>query len=621
MCGWVGQFGRAPAEGQLRRAGGTLETRGPDGEGQRVCQGGPIPYGVAHRRLSILDISPAGAQPMLAEDAGVCLAYNGEIYNSPELRAELEAGGVRFRSRSDTEVLLRGWIEWGEEVLQRIEGIFSFALVDERRGRVLMARDRLGVKPLYWAESEGRLYAGSAPRALLALDPDLGRDIDEVALAQFLALLWIPHPRTPWRQVRKLPPGHAIRMDLTGSEVFRYWEPPTGEGAEIEPEELLARLRTASARQLLSDVPVGVLFSGGLDSTLILALAREASRSELTAYTAGFDEESRRLEITPDDLEYARLVARGMEGLDLAEVVVDSSADRFVDELGYHFDDPVAEPMAITLHRICQGAGTKVLLSGMGGEELFAGYPRHRLLSLARKAAGAPRALTGPLSRVAGALSGARPGPMHASRRNLQKLVRAIGDPRPTHYWRMLSQLTYREVEALVPGAAAEAWDELDAQSPRLADTSLAEALAFDRAQFLPNLNLLTVDKASMATGVELRVPLLDEAVVDVVYSADPSGFVRSGVTKWPLKEAARGLIPDEVIDRPKSGFSAPVRAWFQVGDRERLNERVEVAVDAGLVRAEGAMQVLRAATTGRADLALAAWALVCLGTWYENHG
>lgn len=558
---------------------------------------------------------------MFEEDTCTCVAYNGEIYNSPELRTELEAAGVRFRSSSDTEVLLRGWIEWGDEVLQRIEGIFSFVLVDEKRGRVLMARDRLGVKPLYWAESDGRLYAGSAPRALLALEPGLGAQLDPVALAQFLALLWIPHPRTPWNAVRKLPPGHAIRMDAAGLEVFRYWDPPLVERGEIEPDELAERLRTACGRQLLSDVPVGVLFSGGLDSTLILALAREESASELKAFTAGFDHASRRLEITPDDLQYARLVADRMGSLELEEVMIDTSADRFVDDLGYHFDDPVAEPMAVTLHRICQGTGTKVLLSGMGGEELFAGYPRHRMLAAARKAAGIPAIARRVPARAAGFLYGARPGPLHAARRNLQKLLRAIGDERPPHYWRMLSQLTYHEVESLIPGSAADAWDELDAQTPRLAETSLAEALAFDREQFLPNLNLLTVDKASMATSVELRVPLLDEGVVDLAYRSNPSGLIRSGVTKWPLKEAARGLIPDEVIDRSKSGFSAPVRAWFQLGDRDRLYGRVEVAVDAGLVSGDSARRIVHSAATGRADVSLAAWALVCLGAWYEHHG
>src|SRR3974390_1209371 len=223
MCGWVGVFGSHVTEPVLRAAADTLATRGPDGFGERAVTDGRLPFGVAHRRLSILDLSSAAAQPMHDAERGVTLVYNGELYNSPDLRTELVAFGHRFRSTSDTEVLLRGYIEWGDAVLSRIEGIFSFALVDERDGRVLLARDRFGVKPLYWTEHQGVIVAGSAPRALFALQPGLDRCIDRVAVAQFLTLLWIPHPRTPWANIHKLPPAHALSFDGRTTSLWRYW--------------------------------------------------------------------------------------------------------------------------------------------------------------------------------------------------------------------------------------------------------------------------------------------------------------------------------------------------------------------------------------------------------------
>ncbi len=624
MCGWVGAFGAEVTPEALRRAGDTLATRGPDSFAERTVDrsGARWPYGVAHRRLSIIDLSPTGAQPMVDDDRGVSLVYNGELYNSPALRSELQAQGHRFRGTSDTEVLLRGWIEWGDAVLERIEGIFSFALVDERDGRALLARDRLGVKPLYWAEHGGVLYAGSAPRALLALQPALGRDHDRVAIAQFLTLLWIPHPRTPWRAIHKLPPAHALSFDGTAARAWRYWQPPTEAGAALAADELLATIRDATDRQLLSDVPVGLLFSGGLDSTILLELmTQHYGDAELAALTAGFDAASQKLEMVPDDTRYAREVAAAMPEVQLTEVEIDLDAERDLDALSPFFDDPVADPAAITLHRLCRASPHKVLLSGVGGEELWAGYPRHGNLPVARRAAALPRSVRRALATASPALLGATPGPGYAARRNAQKLARAVGDQRPPHYWRMMAQLTFDELASLVPGAANLAHEELDAQSTPLAATTLADALAFDRAQFLPNLNLAYVDKSSMATSVEVRVPLLDEVVVRPTYAAPADSFIVDGTTKVPLRAAALGVVPDAIVDRPKSGFGGPARAWFQGAPGDRLGERIDAVADAGLVSRRAARKIHRAAATGRADVALAAWALVCLQSWHEHHG
>ncbi|MDP9387247.1 MAG: asparagine synthase (glutamine-hydrolyzing) [Actinomycetota bacterium] len=621
MCGWVGVFGTTEHEADLRRAAATLATRGPDGSGERVVSTGPLPAGLAHRRLAILDPTPAGAQPMHDPERGVSVVYNGEIYNSPQLRRELEARGARFRSGTDTEVLLLGWAEWGDEVLHRIEGIFSFALLDERRGRALLARDRLGVKPLYWAEVDGRVVAGSAPRAILSLRPELRYGLDHVALAQFLTLLWVPHPRTPWAGIRKLAPGSALTLEDGHVRQWRHWShPPAGEHA-LDPTVLREALSTATARQLLSDVPVGLLLSGGLDSTILLELMAVAGGDvDLHALTAGYDPASQRLEINPDDTEYARLAASRHPRVHLTEVEIGGDAADDLDELSLHFDDPVADPAAISLYRLARASATKVLLSGVGGEELFAGYPRHLALGLARRAARLPIPVRRLVAAGSPALHGGQPGPLHGARRNAQKLSRAVGDERPPHYWRMMAQLTHAEVEALMPGCADAALDELDGHSSPLTSTSLSEALAFDRAQFLPNLNLAYVDKAAMAAGVEVRVPLLDEAVVAAAGSADPATFIEDGVTKVPLRRAAAGLVPHDIVHRPKSGFGGPARGWFQGERSAGLRQRVEAVADAGLVCRDAALRLFGDAASGRQDSALAAWALVCLQAWHAEH-
>lgn len=621
MCGWVAIFGRPTTEGVLRAAADTLASRGPDGSGERVVNDGPMAIGLGHRRLAILDPSPAGAQPMYNADAGVSVVYNGEIYNSPELRRELEARGVSFRSTCDTEVLLLGWAEWGDAVLDRIEGIFSFALVDERRGRALLARDRLGVKPLYWARDGDAIVAGSAPRAILSLCPQLRGDLDHVAIAQFLTLLWVPHPRTPWAAIHKLPPGSAVSIDRGLTREWRYWSPPARGEDALEPGALRDLIEKATTRQLLSDVPVGLLLSGGLDSTLLLAfMARFYGDAELQATTASYDALAQRLEIVPDDLEYARQAAAAHREVALHEVLIGDDGGAGLSDLTYHFDDPVADPAAITLFRLAQTCPTKVLLSGVGAEELFAGYPRHLALGRARAGARLPASLRRAASACAPLLRGGTPGLFYGGRRNLQKLTRSLGGGAPPHYWRMLAQLTLTEAESLIPGFAAEAFGELDAQSSPLTATSRADALAFDRDQYLPNLNLAYVDKASMAAGVEVRVPLLDDRVVAAASTAHCGTFIDGRASKAPLREAARGLVVPAIIERPKSGFGGPVRSWLQGPKRDALWDRIDAAASVGLVDRQAARHVFDSASTGRCDNALAAWALVCLEAWHSEH-
>lgn len=620
MCGWIGVFGSLEDRQNLHVAAETLASRGPDGCGERIISGGPLQAGLAHRRLAILDPTPAGAQPMYDGESCTSVVHNGEIYNFVELRAQLEAKGARFYSDSDTEVLLKGWTVWGDGLLDRIQGIFSFALVDESAGKILMARDRLGVKPLYWAKTTEGLVAGSAPRAILALRPELRGELDLLALAQYLTLLWIPHPRTPWKGVHKLPPGTALAYERGQLRQWRYWRP--SEGGHIEPktDNLREALEQATVAQLVSDVPIGILLSGGLDSTLLLSFMARHHHGELHALTAGFDLSSQRLEITPDDAHYARTVAAAYPEVTLTSVELDRCTSAAIDDLSFHFDDPVADPAAISLYSLAQASSTKVLISGVGGEELFAGYPRHLGLSTARRVAKLPVSVRALASRCSPALLGGQPGPGYAARRNAQKLIRAVAEGKRPHYWRMMSQLTMAELESLMPGCASEAFQELDGQTSLLEDSGLEEALSFDLSQFLPNLNLAYVDKAAMAAGVEVRVPLLDESLVELVTAFDPALLVDGSIGKVPLRRAARGLIPDAIVGRPKSGFGAPVRAWFRGKGGSALRERIAAAGETGLVDRAAALRLVDRVEAGKVDSALAAWALVCLEAWWIEH-
>lgn len=622
MCGWIAVLGKPVTQESILGATELMASRGPDGSGIRMLTGPSVVGSLGHRRLAILDVTAAGAQPMHDPDTGRTIVYNGEVYNSPALRRELIQRGHRFRSASDTEVILRGWLEWGNQVLDRIEGIFSLCLVNEKTGEVLLARDRLGVKPLYWTYDDGCLIAGSAPRSLLHIQPQLRRKVDRVAIAEFLALAWIPHPRTPWVGIKKLEPGSAISLVDGALRKWSYWKPPAQDDSALDPADLRGALENATDRQLLSDVPVGLLFSGGLDSSLLLEfMVQRYGTEKLEALTASYDPDAQKLEIAPDDLLYARRAAEQHESVVLHPVSLGQDADTDVDLLAFHFDDPVADPAAISLYRLVASSSCKVLLSGVGGEELFAGYPRHQGLGLARRAAVAPslaRRLGGRAGRL---LMGGRPGPLYGARRNAQKLSRAIGDRTPPHYWRMMSQFTFDELNGLLPDAAPAAWDELDSLSAPLSECTLDDALSFDRDQFLPNLNLAYVDKASMAVGVEVRVPFLDESVVDRAFAASVQGLIQNGVTKAPLKRAARGVVMDTIIDRPKSGFGGPARSWFRGASGSTLPDRIASVADAGLVDRNAAIQISRAASVGSFDAALSAWALVCLHAWYVAHG
>ncbi len=654
MCGIVGfqgSFDRALLERMTR----AVAHRGPDGSGTEFR---PLPSGrvtgLGHRRLAIIDLSPAGAQPMCVpatvspgdESGQVTIVFNGEIYNYRELRAELVAQGVHFRGHSDTEVLLQLYLRDGVGMMAQLNGIFAFAIHDERvRGRpaeiphggLLIARDQMGVKPLYYAATDRGLLFASEIKALLE-DPGLSREIDPVALHNTLAYLWSPAPRTMLAAVRKLEPGMAMVVaDGVITRQWRFYDMPyagrRSDATEAElAEQLTAHLRTAVERQLVADVPVGAFLSGGLDSSAIVAMMREVRPGEriqcFTIGIAGMDE----VEGNPNDLPYARQVARHLD-VDLHEIEVQPDAIARLPELVALLDEPQADPAPINALMIAEQAramGIPVLLSGAGGDDLFGGYRRHWALSVEHRWSWLPQPIRATLQGAASAvMSGDGYGQSVPAVRRLSKMFAHAGadaDRRLAGYFtwsteRLRRGLYTREFGARM--AAVDTAEPLLASLARIADEHdpLQRMLYLEARHFLADHNLNYTDRAGMAVGVEVRVPLLDLDLVEFATTV-PSRFKQQGnVGKAIFKKAMEPYLPHDVIYRPKSGFGVPLRRWLHVELRGLVDDTLsETSLRRrGYFDPAAVAQLRRLDAAGRVDAAYTLFALVCIELWFRR--
>jgi asparagine synthase (glutamine-hydrolysing) len=630
MCGLVATFGPTWADpAGLERACRAIAHRGPDGEGTWRGRAGPLLADLGHRRLAIVDPSPAGAQPMCSEDGALAVTYNGELYNYPELRAHLEARGHRFRTRCDTEALLHGYREWGVGLAARLQGMFAFVLVDQAAGVAVAARDRLGVKPLYWARTRDRTSFASEPKALLLLDDGLEVAADPMAVAAVLTLLWVPHPRTSFRGVEKLSPGHQVVIRDGAVRVERYWDlvqawkEQQAAGGRAGPEALAGALQDAVRAQLLADVPVGVLLSGGLDSCFVLELMSRVSRQPgIPTVAVGYERRAQAHEFLPDDADWARRFAGRLPAVDHDELILDGEHWKHADGLSWHLDDLVADPAALSMHLMCQAArpGAKVLLSGVGAEELLAGYPRYLALGSIERLRSAPLALRRALRLLLRAVPASRPGPLLALRRNAHKYAEVL--TQPDHWFHFFSYHTERGLGRLLgdPRLAGELFAWLRAREEPMAGLPARErATLVDLSDFLPNLNLSYVDKASMASSVEVRVPVVDERMVETAACLPEDCFVADGITKRGLKLAAEAYLPREFIYRRKAGLGGPVRYWVAASMGGALDDRVADLAARGWVDRRAADELVDSHRRGRADRALACWAMYSLSLWAER--
>jgi asparagine synthase (glutamine-hydrolysing) len=615
MCGIAGKFNlddRPIDLGLLARMAERLSHRGPDDAGYHVS--GPI--GLASRRLSIIDLA-TGRQPISNEDGTVWVVLNGEIYNFVELRATLERRGHCFRTRTDTEVIVHLYEDEGPGLLEHLRGMFAFALWDVRRRQLLLARDRLGEKPLFYAHRPGRALLFASELKSLLVDPEIQPSINLAAVDQYLSLLYIPAPATIFSEIKKLPAGHYLTCTEQGIEVHEYWDvplPPEGEEDRLDEESLRAQLREAVRIQLRSDVPLGAFLSGGIDSTTVVAAMSDDLGPEVVTCSVGFPEEGY------NELAHAQTVAECL-GSRHQSRVVGPPARELIERLSWHFDEPFGDSSAVPTWEVSGLARerVKVALSGDGGDELFGGYARHATekwehalrrcgrvaaWTMARVAAGLPAGLTGrnALTRLAGPPDQACAVKFQFGRGapQLKARIYAAG---------------FRDAIATIDPLAPfkQAYARAGKVDP------LNRILYVDLKTYLADDILVKVDRMSMAHGLEVRAPFLDHRLVEMVARLPGRTKVPGLATKPLLRAALDGRVPRTAWDRPKHGFTAPIGLWLRNGLRDCVEERLFSRSSLGrdLFDPKSLRRLWEDHLTGRGEHAHEIWMLLMLETWY----
>jgi len=615
MCGICGLAGPGADVETARRMNARLVHRGPDSEGSFDGEG----VALAMRRLSIIDLE-GGDQPISGEDGNVTVIQNGEIYNYRELRAELERAGHRFRTHSDTEVLVHLYEQHGEGFAERLRGMFAIALWDARERRLLLARDRFGIKPLFYRLADGTLSFASELKALLE-QPGFSREIDPRAVAAYLAFNSIPAPLTIFSEAHKLPPGTLARWQGGELTMRRYARPePVPEGeTRRRPEgalagELREALRDSVRAHLVADVPVGVLLSGGVDSAGLAALASGQQGDPVKTFSVGFEEASF------DELERARLVAERY-GTDHHEIVLRPDAVELFPKLVEAFDEPFGDSSALPTYLVSELAAgeVKVALSGEGGDELFGGYYTYVADLLAARV-GRLAALAAPLAELLPS-SDAKVSFDYKAKR----FARGAGLPplERHHAWK---EIFSREAQTGLLGGRDPGWDPLDLYRERYAETAGAEPLArlqdVDLGIYLVDDLLVKTDRSSMAHSLELRVPFLDNEVAAAALGLATPLKVRGLAKKRLLRRALAPLLPKEILRAPKQGFSIPVAAWLrgplQGFARETLS--AETLTRQGWLDPAIVTGLLDRHCSGQEDLSRQLWGLIGFTLWFDRY-
>jgi asparagine synthase (glutamine-hydrolysing) len=641
MCGIAGLISINPEQriGAMLKA---IEHRGrddegvwtsawTDGAGRRACLG--------HRRLAIIDTSSAGHQPMLSADGRFSVTFNGEIYNYRELRRRLEGQGREFRTDTDTEVMLEAFAEWGVEgALLHLNGMFAFAVWDESERTLTLARDRLGIKPLFYAETEdeegGSFVFGSEAKAILAsglVKPEL----DLEGLNQQLTFLWTPDPHTLFRGIRRLPPAHVLTWRDGETQMREWWdvsfdEVEEGRSEEWWRERVLETLERVVGMEMVADVPLGAFLSGGVDSSVIAALMkRHGGGRRVSTYTVGIEDEDLRFDIIPSDVPWARRVGRLLDA-DYHETMLRPDVAGLLPMLVRHMEMPLID-MAIPSYLVSREARETltVMLSGMGGDEVFAGYPRQLAMSLAGALDPVPTALRRPAMRaVASALPGGRPGRLTAPLRNAKKFAQSAALDFESRYMGFGTYFTDEAKRRLYTDETREGVGDADAYYMhrryfgRCARSApLNRLLYVDLKTFLPCLNLDYTDRTSMAATLEVRVPFLNHELVELAARMPPRLKLRGLKRKYILKRAAESMLPREVVWRRKAGFGAPIRAWLRGPLRPLVDELLseDVVRARGLFRPGEVRRVVESNLSGREDFNLQVLQLLTLEMWQRE--
>jgi asparagine synthase (glutamine-hydrolysing) len=615
--------------------------RGPDDVGfwEHYFPDGTY-VGLGSRRLAILDLSSSGHMPMANEDGTIWITYNGEIYNFAELRQELMTKGHTLRSNTDTEVILHLYEEEGFECVRRLSGMFAFAICDLRSSTLFFARDHFGIKPLYYVHRGRHLAFASEVKALLQL-PEIRPELDLEALHQYLTFLWVPDPQTMFRDVYKLPAGHYAVFKDGNLRIVQYWDlafPPNDADYTFTQAELVEEIRKRFCHsvhsQMISDVPIGAFLSAGLDSSSIVAIMAQAAGEPVRTYTITFPSKYRVGETTLDDPAVASLVAQRF-GCDHHEIVVKPQLAELLPKLIWHMDEPVSDPAIITAYLVCQEARrtVTVLLSGIGGDEIFAGYRKYYAHYWAQAYRRIPTLLRQFLIEpVISGLPSLRGTPFKGLVRLAKKMARSASlSPQDA----FLMNCTYLDEAQKTRLYSPDLRARLDGKDPwqrhrdyfdRVSQADfLNQMLYLDVKAFMASLNLTYNDKMSMASSVEVRVPFLDRELVEfVAWHVPPhlklNGFVRP-TTKYIFRKVMQGILPGEVLRQPKTGFGAPVDYWLAYDLRDRVDDLLseDRIQKRGYFQPSAVRQLIKEHRSGRRDWSMQIWQLLTLEIWLET--
>jgi asparagine synthase (glutamine-hydrolysing) len=629
MCGI---YGYATRNGKidpriLCTMGRALAHRGPDDEGETIDNAGPTCIGLGHKRLSIIDLSSAGKQPMCNEDGTVWVTLNGEIYNYRELRKELEENGHRFRSHSDTEVIVHLYEETGLGCLDRLNGMFAFAIWDAKEKSLLLTRDRVGKKPLHYCVTRGEIIFASEIKAMLR-HPDVSRDLDLRALSKYLAYEYVPAPDSIFQSIKKLEPGHYLLYRDGAVQCAPYWRIPIGEEPVRDRseagcvEELRALLDGAVRRRLLADVPVGLFVSGGLDSGIVAAFAARA-KDRLECFSIGFDEPSF------DESDYAKQIAKSLGITHHVRIFDAREMLKLVQGLPQILDEPLADPSILPLYLLSSFAAErmKVVLSGDGGDELFAGYQTFQAHKLMEYYQTIPEILRQGIRRLASHLPVSH-GYLSADYKIKQFLKGDGVSPEIRFFlWRGAfanaekNELLSPELRRQLSGH--NCYEDIDRYiAERGLTNPLERILYLSMKLYLQDNNLVTVDRASMANGLEVRCPLLDKDVVEYVCRL-PVKYKLNGIrTKYLLKRAAEGFLPQKIIYRQKKGFAIPLARWLNTDLKsfmlDYLNE--ERIRRQGIFHYPYIKRLIDEQLAKSKDHREPLWTLLVFQVWYERY-
>jgi asparagine synthase (glutamine-hydrolysing) len=634
MCGITGLITQNPNDriGEMLKS---IEHRGFDNEGVFISQAfgnEQLKACLGHRRLSIIDTSAAGNQPFFSADKRYALSYNGEIYNYLEVKKELEMKGYVFQTDSDTEVLLNAFAEWKTDCLPKLNGMFAFAIWDEQEKTLTLARDRAGIKPLYFSKFDKQIVFASEIKAILAsklIKPELDRE----GFHQFLTFLWTVPPHTLFSNIKQLQPGHFLVWKDGEITINEWWDldysvEESASDENVWRERVLECLDRVTKMEMIADVPLGAFLSGGVDSSSLVSLMTKHT-SKVSTYTTAISAEDLSYDIIPDDVKWSRKVAEILP-IDYHETLLTPDLTTLLPKLIHHMEAPVID-MAIPSYLISEQARTtnKVMLSGMGGDEIFAGYPRHMAMQIAGKLDFMPSAVRRPLMKtVDSLLYGGMKGKLTAPMRNAKKFAKSAAMDFENRYLGFGTYFNDEMKSRIYSTDFQEGSAEFDAYKyhkeyfVKSKDFSpLNRLLYVDFKTFMPALNLDTTDKTSMAANLEVRVPFLNNELLELTAKLPNTLKMKGLERKYILKKAAESLLPKEMVWRKKAGFSAPIRSWLRTSLKPMIDDLLseETINRRGFFNATEVKRIIDLNDSGKEDLNLQVFQLLTFELWLKE--